>query len=249
MLKSTRTAKNLFGDNEFEIKSEVSVKADSLEVESNSTINGRKALSVVYNSKSADALAAYSLIQKDIKFCKTTLSLAANLSGGNLNTPTSIYVRDEADTVSDFLKSLTISFIITYGKCFAQADGRKVKLESKDIFKKNEELKSLHDFVIEQRNTYIAHAGITNLESAKTIILLDEDESRGEIPKLITRSNHMYCFEQKGVEFLVELLDYVEQQVLLVIKKRFDKIKEKELKNVSDEHLYYLARNNQSLTI
>jgi len=248
MHKTTRKAKNISGGKDFNITTETSV-SKSLDIHSKSKIGGRDAFSVVYNSRSADALAAYSLIHKDLKFCKTTLNLAVELAGGDLNSADSLYLRDEVDKNSDILKALTVSFIITYGKCYTQADGRKVKLDSKDIFKNNSELKEIHEFLMHERNNYIAHAGNTDLETAKTLILLDADQSRGEVPKLMTQSNDLYAFEESGLKPFIKLVDFVEEKLCLLLQKRVQKIKDNELKKVSDSYLYELARNGKSLDI
>ena len=248
MYKTIRKAKNIFGGNDFDITTETSV-SKNLDINLKSKIGGKDAYSVIYNSRSADALAAYSLIHKDLKFCKTTLNLAVELAGGNLNSKDSLYVRDELDKNSDILKALTISFIITYGKCYTQADGRKVKLDSKAIFKSNPELKEVHEFVMHERNNYIAHAGVTDLETAKTLILLDADQSKGEMPKLITHSNDLYAFEESGLKYFIELIYFVEEQLIALLKKRVQKLKDRELVKVSDSYLYELARKGKSLDI
>ena len=53
------------------------------------------------------------------------------------------------------------SFITKYGRCFAVANkGRGTKLEAKDIFNKNyRNYKEHHEFLVNERNNFSAHAG------------------------------------------------------------------------------------------
>ncbi|MCZ2337668.1 MAG: hypothetical protein LC127_05585, partial [Chitinophagales bacterium] len=122
-------------------------------------------------------------------------------------------------------------------------------LNAKEIFKKNSKLMERHEFIIQLRNQYVAHAGLTTHESVKTIILLDEDPSKRVTPKITTFSNHMYCFEQNGFELFLELVEHIDKNVIEMSRKVFERIVNKELKNVSDEELYELAKKKKPLTL
>lgn len=249
MHKKTRVARDVYNKNNYDIKSEFTVSAKNFEVRAKTTINGRDALCIDYESRLANQLASYSLLIKEIKFCKKTALLGVKLSGGNLNDEESIYIRDEEDEVSDILKSLTLSLFITYSKMFSQSDSGRITLDARDVFKNNKSLIKNHEFLIEQRNTYVAHAGDTHLESAKTVILLDEDPMSSELPKITVFTNHMYCFEQKGFEILLELVDFIESKVLEKSKKIVDRMENKELVNFTKEQFYFLALMNKPLVI
>lgn len=73
-------------------------------------------------------------------------------------------------------QALWSSVIISYGKCFAEARGRKIKLEKKDHLQgaSKEEL-AAHDELIALRNQYVAHAGMSLNERADIWIALDPD--------------------------------------------------------------------------
>ncbi|PMK35674.1 hypothetical protein BCT56_23025 [Vibrio lentus] len=251
MHKTTRSATNISNGRDFDITTETWVKPNTsnFDVHASAKINGRDAISVVYNSKAADALAAYGLIHKDLKFCKTILLSAIQLAGENLNSSDSLFVREEVDPTSDLLKAITLSFIITYGKCYTKADGRKVSLEAKDIFRENSNLMQVHEFLMHERNNYVAHAGNTSLEAAKTLILLDADESRREVPKLITHSNHIYAFESFAYKKFLEAIVFTESKLIAMIQKRVKKLQDKELKGIEDSYLYNLARKNEALNL
>ena len=56
------------------------------------------------------------------------------------------------------IKGLTRATVITYGKCFTTADGRKTKLDKKKHIQ-NARNQDTHELLMEMRHQYIAHAG------------------------------------------------------------------------------------------
>ncbi len=70
-------------------------------------------------------------------------------------------------------KSLLFSMIVSYAKCFTRAEGRGIKLESKDaLIYADENLKKFHREVMEMRHNYIAHGGTTAHESTPITAIL-----------------------------------------------------------------------------
>lgn len=85
------------------------------------------------------------------------------------------------DTVdnSEIAYSLWMSSVITYGKCFASADGRKSKLEREHVKRFNPEAIDYHNALIAQRNEYFAHAGQNDYENSNVgVILAPEEDGR-----------------------------------------------------------------------
>ena len=66
-------------------------------------------------------------IAKDLKYLIKMMKYASSvaLDDNHDDESTSIFVRDEIDYKSDILKAIYISSVVTYGKCFSQAHGRK----------------------------------------------------------------------------------------------------------------------------
>lgn len=62
------------------------------------------------------------------------------------------------------IQSLSFTAIITYGKCFTSAEGRRIKLDEGALKGVNEELNLVHKNVIEMRHSYVAHGGIGDFE-------------------------------------------------------------------------------------
>jgi hypothetical protein len=74
-----------------------------------------------------------------------------------------LLVDSKTNKVSNTIeRGLFISSIVTYSRCFTQAKGRGTRLDSKNIFN-SEEIK-LHEYLMNLRNEYIAHAGTSDGE-------------------------------------------------------------------------------------
>lgn len=63
------------------------------------------------------------------------------------------------------MQCLFISIIILYGKCFTNSDRRGVKLDDSFLRNANSDEKSTHKKLMEARHKFLAHAGVTELES------------------------------------------------------------------------------------
>lgn len=79
---------------------------------------------------------------------------------------------------SEIAYSLWMSAIVTYGKCFASAKGRKSKIEEEHVKKVDETAIDFHRSILSLRNEYFAHAGVNEHEKSSTVVIL-EPESQG----------------------------------------------------------------------
>ncbi|MFO2857354.1 hypothetical protein SCN05_02330 [Legionella pneumophila serogroup 1] len=70
---------------------------------------------------------------------------------------------------SHLLKGLMKAIVVTYGKCFAQADGRKIMLNTKHL--KSPQRMELHHSLISMRNQYVAHGGVSPHEKVQITLL------------------------------------------------------------------------------
>ncbi|MCC5902736.1 MAG: hypothetical protein JJT87_12530 [Halomonas sp.] len=107
-------------------------------------------------------------------------------------------VNDTANT--DVAYSLWMSAIVTYGKCFATAKGRRIKIESNHVLKADSEALDFHQSILDMRNEYFAHAGINDYERASTVVIL----SPTEMGKSVVAVNHLKAQHTKpSQEFCV----------------------------------------------
>jgi hypothetical protein len=106
----------------------------------------------------------YIQIFYDLEFVKQCLSYLSK-----------IYDKNEYD----FLKqTIWESLIIKYGKCFARADGRKIKLEPKVVFKDHPSFLEIHNEIIDLRHQHIAHAGNSKNELIDAYFALHHDKNK-----------------------------------------------------------------------
>ena len=91
------------------------------------------------------SLVGYEVIKRDLKDCLIVLE---SLQSTVIDDPI-------------LQNALWESFITKYGRCFADANkGRGTRLEARDVFNENSSnLKDHHEFLVNERNNFSAHAG------------------------------------------------------------------------------------------
>lgn len=137
--------------------------------------------------------------------------------------------------------------IITYGKCFAEARGRGAKFPEQklDTFLTSEQI-TLHKEVIDTRNQFIAHGGISSHEYGKAVMLLDPKRSKK--PAVIYHSSFKSA---PPVEFLVNFLGLVAQCLNFIKAEQIKNSQlwfDKEIKSKDLEPYYLAARDSVTYT-
>lgn len=123
------------------------------------------------NSKLGKACAGYQMIIKDLKLVKSTLQLLIEKVKDKYGT----HIRYDLSSHDHLIViSLFTSSVVTYAKCFTKALGRSAKL-SDDLIKSSasKDLLDIHNRIMTIRHNFVAHAGMTAMETSKTIIILD----------------------------------------------------------------------------
>ena len=100
-------------------------------------------LTIFSNTKIAKHMVGYGLVAKDLKLCLACIGELRELQK-----------RNETQNIR---WALYIAFHTTYGKCFVQALGRKIKLEARDFVPKED--KKIHEKILTLRHKYTAHGG------------------------------------------------------------------------------------------
>lgn len=174
---------------------------------------------VFTNNKLANAYAGYRLIQKDLENIIETID----------------YLLNRATSLNHIVsRALTTFIIITYGKCFCKADGRKIKLEKNIILNlcNSEYEKMLHQNLLILRDQYIAHGGISQFEKNDVAVAFFGDcFSFHDTVLYLNNFNEDYTTLKK---LATKVLLFVERKVNSsfeklgeYISKNFDEIKEK----------------------
>jgi hypothetical protein len=122
------------------------------------SVDGKPCPYVIADSPIAKRYAALQLIKKDLAMAKAAIQEL------------------QANSTHQLVKISLLSFaIISYGRCFTDAQGRGTKLNIKDIFKDNNSSLDTHNRLMSMRHTYIAHAGLGDFETAPVSITLNPD--------------------------------------------------------------------------
>ena len=182
-------------------------------------------------TKIAKQLGGYVLIEKDLR---DTLNF--------LNECIKIFAQKDRPERGILLKGLTRAISITYGKCFAQADGRKLMLNERIISTQN---KKFHKDLIMMRNEYVAHAGVSIHEFCRSIFLLPPEKKykKGQIVNPI----HTHEISQTVIsddfllnykQLITEVHEHVNNKILILREKMAESIS-----HVSPEEFYKLAKN------
>ncbi|HZW61211.1 MAG TPA: hypothetical protein VFF04_03215 [Candidatus Babeliales bacterium] len=132
--------------------------------------SSKPGITIEINTNLSRQYCAYILIEKDLQDILDFIDILLEL----------INVKEEKNDL--LIKGLSRAILITYGKCFTQADGRRIKLGMEVISK---EYKEIHNKLMDMRHNYVAHAGISQHEFCRGILVLpSESKARklGTVP-------------------------------------------------------------------
>lgn len=176
-------------------------------------------------------LNAYVLIEKDLR---DSLSF--------LEEHQKILARENSTEKGILLKALGRAIIITYGKCFTKAAGRKIKLEENIISTKNDQT---HKDIMTMRHAYVAHAGVSQHESCKCILLLSPAKKYFKNKKVIS-AYYTELYQTITTTALVEGCKPLIEEVSTKVKEKLSNLWamiESE-KVISPEQLYKIVKSS-----
>lgn len=114
-------------------------------------------------------------------------------------------------------RSLFISSIITYARCFTQTEGRGIKLESRDCFGEHQtSFIQLHKYLMNIRNEYLAHAGVSNSEKIYATANFNIHEADVSM-RLSHEIIGQYGLSSKD---LFEFLELIKHLLVIIVSKR-----------------------------
>ncbi len=211
------------------LDAEIRVDQESMESQTVFLYEGVACPTVAINSPIAKALAGYALIAKDLKFVLKTIALSIDLQGGDDDSDAKYVVRSEDDKEADLLKALYLSMVITYGKCFASAFGRRVRLNARKLFKSKRELHDVHKDLMDQRNQFVAHSGKSPLERVQTLVVLHPDQSAEAEPMLTTASVHANSWGVPIMRDYRAVVEHVREHVVRILERKSQSLWEREI--------------------
>ncbi len=98
-------------------------------------------------------------------------------------------------------RSLVVTSIVSYARCFAQADGRGVKLEArKPWIAPHTDQQRWHKLLMDMRNQLVAHAGQSPFRRIDTAVLVNSVENATEVKGVTWIQFNLVAFEKADIE-------------------------------------------------
>jgi hypothetical protein len=185
-----------------------------------------KAKRVVIDTPKAKALAAYTLIEKDLRSVSIWLNeIKELLAGDEVTVGKSGSQKTAHDrTRYNLIKGLFVASLTFYAKCFATCEGRKVKLEKRNL---SDEFQRHHDSIIEIRHNFAAHSGAKQVERVHVVMALDIKKRKGAIPFLTRELGQPDSYSLEYTEEFISLVNHVKE----FVDGKVDTLNEKVLKD------------------
>lgn len=143
---------------------------------------GKVCKRIQLESNLAMQMAGYVLIEKDLRSAGIWLAEIQKLRGSDELLDKHGSRRSPDRERYNVVKALFVAALTFYGKAFAQAEGRRVKLERRQLAT---EFHEVHDDAISFRNNFAAHSGAKSLEKARIAVVLPPKGKRA--PPTINR--------------------------------------------------------------
>jgi len=184
---------------------------------------GAPAQRIPISSRLARNLAGYALIERDLRMVQQWLQKVHELSKAQLDEEKAgWHLTEKNDLDHNLALGLFVAAVTFYGKCFAQCEGRKIKLE-RDIIPS--ELRDAHDNMIRFRNNLAAHSGAEKFEDVQIVLVLKPKDSdqKPVLSRELIQPEALVDLrdEDRGFSNLVE---YVRKRVLTKIEEINGKI-------------------------
>ncbi len=194
----------------------------------------RRALRIELTDKVSAQLAAYTLIEKDLRNVLSWLNEIETLHTEREGKRGTIMSQNRE--IYDVIKGLYVASLSFYGKCFTSCVGRRVKLEKSNL---DEEYKDIHDAVMHMRHNYAAHSGADNFEEVKIALVLPSNKNHLERLKIYRELMQPDLVEvrKNGLTF-VDLAKHVQNKVLDKIDSLQNRILEKEVLPKGPQYWY-----------
>ncbi len=205
----------------------------------------RKAHRIPLNTGKAKTLAAYLLIEKDLRNCITWLNTIQSMFSMDeryLDATTSIASNAEHRDTFNTVKGLFVAALTIYGKCYTSCEGRKVKLEKSNL---DESFHATHDSAMAFRHNIAAHSGAKKFEFSRIVLLLDQKKSRKTLPKIASELLQPDAFLTTEIDKFLELAEHARSFCLEKCKVLEKKIYEDDVLSKTKDYWYNQILNKE----
>ncbi len=102
------------------------------------------------------------------------------------------------------MQSLSFAYIMSYGRCFLNSNGRK-NINVERVIENNKTLLSLHKEIISIRNQYVAHEDHSNYEDYPLTLLINKDTNHLRI--IFSAAKSFHFFNEKNIHDHLKLIN------------------------------------------
>jgi hypothetical protein len=188
---------------------------------------GKVCKRVVLDSPIALQMAGYVLIEKDLRSSGIWLDEIARIRGEDAALDTGVHRHSQDRTRYNLVKGLFVAALTFYGKSFAQCEGRRIKMERRQL---SEEFYESHDAAISFRNNFAAHSGARLLERAEVALVLPPKSKKMLSPRLYREMTQPdYATEAPGEKTFAELIEHARSIALSKIAQLDSRILNQEV--------------------
>ena len=203
------------------------IEAKSGKIHRQYSYKGKPCKRIVLDSPIAKQLAGYVLLEKDLRSAAIWLEEIERIRGSDVLLDQKGSRRSIDRDRYNLVKGLFVAALTFYGKAFAQCEGRRVKLERRQL---SEAFHEAHDEAIEFRNNFAAHSGAKLIEKAEIALALPPKSKREIVPRIYREmSQPDYAMVEVGEKSFKELLEHVRAIPLRKIAELQDKILKEEV--------------------
>jgi hypothetical protein len=171
------------------------------------------------NGKFSQQIAAYTLIEKDLRNVLSWLETIEKLEpSDNVNTSG---VGNDRETFN-LIKGLYVGALTIYGKCFTACEGRRLSLQRKFM---DQEYREVHDHIMHMRHNFAAHSGADNFEDVKVVLVLYPNKKSDEKPFIyreLMQPDYIELTEISFKDLVKHLQTKVNSQIDVVYEKILD---------------------------
>lgn len=168
-------------------------------------------------------MAGYVLIEKDLRSAAVWLTEIDRIRGEDAQFDSKGGNRQSKDRDRyNLVKGLFVAALTFYGKAFAQCEGRRIKLERRQL---DIEFHEEHDDAISFRNNFAAHSGAKLLERAEIALVLPPKSKKSVAPRLYREMTQPdYATAEEGKKTFNELVEHARAIPLRKIAQLNEKI-------------------------
>lgn len=142
------------------------------------------------------------------------------------------------------LKSLFVSIVTIYGKCFTEAKGRRFMLERKHV---PEEYKYLHDYLMDTRHNFAAHKGIYAFDTSELCLIISGTKKNPDMKLYSERNQINYKMDAGEIEKCQELCGHLRGFLKNKIENLIEKIFAEKIN--TKPYSYWISRKDKITTV